>query len=57
MTVYQYLSHLAGITVKLQKTTLDIVAAHEMVAEVAETYKEECKNIDRGFDKFFPTVF
>ena len=53
MTVYQYLSHLAGITVKLQKTTLDIVAAHEMVAEVAETYKEERKNVDRGFDKIF----
>ena len=53
MTVYQYLSHLAGITVKLQKTTLDIVAAHEMVAEVADTYKEERRDIDEGFEKIF----
>ncbi len=53
LTVYKYLSHLAGITVKLQKTTVDIVAAHEMVAEVAETYKEERKDIDEGFDKIF----
>ena len=44
---------MAGITVKLQKTILDIVAAHEMVAEVAETYKEERENIDENFDKIY----
>ena len=34
MAVYQYLSHLSGITVKLQKTSLDIIKAHELVNEV-----------------------
>ncbi len=31
LTMYQFLSHLAGITVKLQKTALHIVEAHEMI--------------------------
>ena len=29
IVVYQFLSHLAGITVKLQKSVLDIIQAHE----------------------------
>ena len=53
MTVYQYLSHLHGITIKLQKTTLDIVDAHKMVAEVYDTYKEERMVVDTGFAKIF----
>ena len=53
MIVYQYLSHLSGITVKLQKATLDIVAAHEMVAEVTATYKEERSDVDKGFEKIY----
>ncbi len=39
MTMYQYLSHLAGITVKLQRSALDIVEAHEKISEVARMYK------------------
>jgi hypothetical protein len=39
MTVYQYLSHLAAITVKLQQKALDIVEAHEMIKEVTSVYK------------------
>ena len=31
MTIYQYLSHLHGITIQLQKTTLDIIEAHSLV--------------------------
>ena len=34
IAVYQYLSHLSGTTVKLQKTSLDIIKAHELVNEV-----------------------
>ena len=34
MSLYQYFSHLATITVKLQKVSLDIVAVHEMITEV-----------------------
>ena len=33
LTIYQYLSHLAGITVKLQKPALDIVEAYEQINE------------------------
>ena len=33
LTTYQYLSHLAGITVKLQKRTLDIIEAHEEIRD------------------------
>ena len=53
ISVYQYLSHLSGITVKLQKATLDNVAAHEMVAEVTATYKEEQSDVDKGFEKIY----
>ena len=38
---------------KVPKTTLDIMAVHEMVAEVAKTYQNELKDIDKGFDKIF----
>ena len=49
LTVYQYLSYLAGITVKLQKTTLDIVEAHEMITEVAKVYQQERNNVNSSF--------
>ena len=51
VSVYQYLSYLSGIRVKLQKATLDNVAAHEMVAELTATYKEEQSDVDKGFEK------
>ena len=56
MSLYQYLSHLAGITVKLQKASLDIVAAHDMITEVKMIYKEECEGVDEGFPKLFDQV-
>ena len=37
--LYQYLSHLAGITVKLQKRSLDIIDAHSLIAEVTQHMK------------------
>jgi len=42
----QYLSHLAGITVKLQKRTLDIIEAHEEIKEIAQTHSLERKHVD-----------
>ena len=32
MTKYQFLSHLEGITVKIQSTSLDILKAYDMVS-------------------------
>ena len=49
LMVYQFLSHLAGITVKLQKTALDIVEAHEMITEICQMYKCEWEDIDSSF--------
>ena len=53
LTVYQYLSHLAGITVKLQKQALDILEAHQQIAEISRVYKLEQQNVDSGFVKIF----
>lgn len=53
MTMYQYLSHLTGITVKLQKRALDIVEANEMISEVATMYKDERKDVDSSFDRIY----
>ena len=41
LTIYQYLSHLAGITVKLQKRALDIVEAYEQIKEVSKMFRDE----------------
>ena len=49
LTVYQYLSHLAGITMKLQRKALDIIEAHKMISEVTTTYKETRNSIDASF--------
>ena len=53
LTIYQYLSHLAGITVKLQKRALDIVEAYEQINEISKTFKDEWENIDLGFGKIY----
>jgi len=38
-TVYQTLSHPAGITVKLQSATLDIAKADQMVQDIKAVYR------------------
>ena len=48
-TLYQFLSHLGVITVKLQKSALDVVEAHEMVVETPKLYQRERENIDATF--------
>ena len=47
------MSHLAGITVKLQRKTLDIMQAHQMVSEVTDTYRDERQVVHRGFDSIY----
>ena len=41
LAVYHYLSHLSGITIKVQRKTLDILEAHGMLHEVMATYVKE----------------
>ena len=53
MSVYQYLSHLAGITVKLQKRCLDIMEAHSLISEVIAVYESERKDIDTNFKQIY----
>ena len=47
------LSHLAGITVKLQRKSIDIIEAHGMILEVTELYKTLRSEIDTGFPPVF----
>ena len=53
LTVYQMLSHLAGITVKLQSTSLDIVQAYSMVEDVKDVYKSIRETIDADFHTIY----
>ena len=53
MSVYHYLSHLAGITVKQQHRVLDILEAHEMVREIVKCYKEDRRDVEVGFSTIF----
>ncbi|KAL7841276.1 hypothetical protein SRHO_G00249670 [Serrasalmus rhombeus] len=53
LTVYQVLSHLTGITVKLQSTSLDIIEAFSMVDEVKSVYKELHENIIDDFNQIY----
>ena len=53
LTVYRYLSHLNGITVTLPWATCDIMKAHQLIASVTTTYKEERKNVDSGFSDIY----
>ena len=53
LTVYQTLSHLAGMTVKLQSTTLDIVRAYQMVEDIKAVYSSLRENIAVHFTKIY----
>ena len=53
MSLYQYLSHLSGITVKLQRKALDILQAHEMISEIISVYKTERLNVSSNFQAIF----
>ena len=53
LTVYQYLSHMAGIIVKLQSTSIDIMQAFNMVEEVKDVYKNLQETIAIDFAKIY----
>ena len=53
LTVYQHLSHLSGLTVKLQGSSVDILQGHEMVQEVKDTYREERSQAEEEFAKIY----
>ena len=47
------MSHLAGITVKLQNRSLDIMQVHQIVIETIDTYRDERQVVNRGFGNIF----
>ena len=53
VTIYQYLSHLSGITVKLQSKAVDIVKAHNMISENVRTYNSERANVESSFSQIY----
>ena len=53
MTMYQYLAHLAGITVKLQRATADIVEAHDMITEVGSFSRKEREDCGTNFSRIY----
>lgn len=53
LIVYQFLSYLAGITIKLQSRTFDVVDAHCKIDSIQSYYKVVRQNIDRDFHKVY----
>lgn len=53
LMVYHLLSHLAGITVKLQSRAIDIVDAYNNIDEILSLYKQLRSNIDSTFDTIY----
>ena len=53
LIVYQFLSHLAGVTVKLQSRTLDIVDAYKQIETIIAHYKFLRTSIDVEFHKIY----
>ena len=49
VTVYHFFSHLAGITVKMQGKTLDIVDAYNGISSIVTFYRSFRQNIDNNF--------
>ncbi|KAK2561865.1 hypothetical protein P5673_015259 [Acropora cervicornis] len=53
MTMYQYLAHLVGITVKLQRATVDIVEAHDIITEVGSSYRKQREDCGTNFSHIY----
>ncbi|XP_022810041.1 zinc finger MYM-type protein 1-like [Stylophora pistillata] len=53
MTMYLYLAHLAGITVKHQRATVDIVEAHHRITEVGSFYRKEKEDCGTNFSHIY----
>ena len=57
MTLYQYLAHLAGITVKLQRAIVDTVEGHDMITEVRSFCQKEREDRGTNFPVFAIKAF
>lgn len=53
LMVYQFLSHLAGVTVKLQSRAIDIVDAYNSIDEILSLYKQMRSNVEGTFDTVY----
>jgi len=51
MILYDFLSHLAGVTVKLQGVSMDIIKAYDEIEEVKSTYRTLLDNVDQEFSE------
>ena len=53
VSMYFYLSHMADVTTKLQGRAVDIIAAHQMISAITDTYKAERAGVEKGFEKVY----
>lgn len=53
LTVYQFLSHLGGVTVKLQSRSLDIIKAYQEIDDIKSLYASIRSRIDVEFHKVY----
>ena len=53
VTIYLYLPHLPGITVKLQSKAVDIVKAHNLISEIERIYNSERANVESSFSQIY----
>ncbi|EDO32236.1 predicted protein [Nematostella vectensis] len=53
LVLYEFLSHLAGITVKLQGRAVDIVKAYQEILQVKETYEVLSLKMDKTFSNIY----
>ena len=53
LVVYQELLHLAGITIKVQSTSLNVVQAHRMMEDVKDLYENLRETIDADLSTIY----
>ena len=53
LVVYQMLSHMSAITVKLQRSTIDILEAYANVDELVNLYKSQRDDIESVFSRIY----
>ncbi|XP_068742165.1 52 kDa repressor of the inhibitor of the protein kinase-like [Montipora capricornis] len=49
LVLYEFLSHLSGVTVKLQGQSIDIIKAYQEIADVKRSYNEIASKMDEIF--------
>ncbi|XP_041364202.1 52 kDa repressor of the inhibitor of the protein kinase-like [Gigantopelta aegis] len=53
LTIYHFLSHLSGITVKLQGRSVDIIKAYHEISTVKAVYKAICDDVEVEFSRSY----